>query len=113
MDLSFDRDFIERFPLFLLDRRNVIQPELLNVNYDLINKKVKMKPFRVDIDCYDLKPEKIADFERISDENREIVRSNHLNIRAPTKILIHGYTGSYKDSRMAKIKDGKYYYNFL
>ncbi|KAK6636260.1 hypothetical protein RUM43_009919 [Polyplax serrata] len=90
---------------YLYTRRNVIQPELLTVNYDLINKKIQEQPQRYDIDCFDLQPNEIEDFQRISDENREIVKSNYLNIRAPTKILIHGYTGSYKDSRMAKIKD--------
>lgn len=54
----------------------------------------------------DIDPEEIEDFKRINDENRDIIRSNFLSVKAPTKILIHGYTGSYKDSRMAKIKDG-------
>lgn len=86
-----------------------MRPEELTPNYSLIRKKIQDNPKREDINCTDIPPSQIADFQRVSDKNREIIKSNYLNIRAPTKILIHGYTGSYKDSRMAKIKDGTHF----
>lgn len=76
------------------------------MNYNLIE-NMSSAAKKVDVECAELNAADIDDFLRISDENREIIRSNFLSLRAPTKILIHGYTGSYRDNRMAKIKDGQ------